>query len=127
MDNSKAIFKKLLQVIPNLKGIESYAKLSASGFMDLHVDILYKNGKQRLISLAHNYRAGGDSIPDPDMEITVDFEGESASAETYQDTYSYQVADSEKARNDLNDFLVMWLNNLIDQGHKIVNQCAIST
>jgi hypothetical protein len=122
MDNNKEIFTKLLQVMPNLKSIESYAKLSASGFMDLHVDILCKKTNQWRISLAHNYKAGGDIIPDPDMEITVDFKNESASAETYQDTYSYQVADSEKVRNDLNEFLVMWLGNLIDQGHKVVNQ-----
>jgi hypothetical protein len=41
--------------------------------MDLHVDILHKNGNVWRIALAHNYKAGGDVIPDPDMEVIVDF------------------------------------------------------
>ena len=67
MDHTKEIYTRLLQVIPNLRNIGSYAKLSAPGFMDLHVDILNKNGNVWRISLAHNYKAGGDVIPDPDM------------------------------------------------------------
>ena len=121
MDNIKEIYARLLDVIPNLRNIGSYAKLSASGFMDLHVDILSKNGNIWRISLAHNYKSGGDVIPDPDMEVTVDFAAETAQAETYQDTYVYREAVDQRSRRDLNAFLVMWLGNLIEQGHKSVN------
>jgi uncharacterized protein YqiB (DUF1249 family) len=120
MDHTKEIYTRLLQVIPNLRIIGSYAKLSAPGFMDLHVDVLLKNGNVWRIALAHNYRAGGDVIPDPDMEVTVDFAAETAQAETYQDTYLYREANDERSEKELNEFLVLWLGNMIDQGHKMV-------
>ena len=119
MDHTKEIYTRLLHVIPNLRNIGTYAKQSATGFMDLHVDILHKNGNVWRIALAHNYKAGGDVIPDPDMEVTVDFDNETAQAETYQDTYVYRVVDDEKSRKELNEFLVLWLGNLVEQGHKI--------
>ena len=37
MGHTKIIYARLLRVIPNLRNIGSYAKLSAPGFMDLHV------------------------------------------------------------------------------------------
>ena len=121
MDHTKEIYTRLLYVIPNLRNIGAYAKLSAPGFMDLHVDILHKNGNVWRISLAHNYKAGGDVIPDPDMEVTVDFENETAQAETYQDTYMFRQANDERSKKNLNEFLVLWLGNLIEQGHKSVD------
>ena len=124
MDHTKEIYIRLLQVIPNLRNIGSYAKLSASGFMDLHVDILNKCGTVWRIALAHNYKAGGDVIPDPDVEINVDFDNATAQAETYQDTYLYRVADDEKLRKELNQFLLQWLGNLIEQGHKKENSSS---
>jgi uncharacterized protein YqiB (DUF1249 family) len=121
MDHTEEIYARLLRVVPNLRNVGTYAKLSASGFMDLHVDILNKNGDVWRIALAHNYKSGGDVIPDPDMEVTVDFDNETAQAETYQDTYLYRVADDERSKKELNEFLVMWLGNLVEQGHKIVD------
>jgi uncharacterized protein YqiB (DUF1249 family) len=124
MDHTKEIYTRLLQVIPNLRNIGSYAKLSASGFMDLHVDILHKNANVWRIALAHNYKSGGDVIPDPDMEVTVDFAAETAQAETYQDTYLYREANDERSEKELNEFLIMWLGNLIKQGHKMENSSS---
>jgi uncharacterized protein YqiB (DUF1249 family) len=121
MDHTKEIYTRLLQVIPNLRNIGNYAKLSASGFMDLHVDILNKKGNVWRIALAHNYKSGGDVIPDPDMEVTVDFAAETAQADTYQDTYLYREANDERSKKELNEFLFMWLGNLIEQGHKSVD------
>ena len=92
--------------------------------MDLHVDILSKNGNVWRIAVAHNYKASGDVIPDPDIEVTVDFAAETAQAETYQDTYLYRVVDDEKSRKELNEFLLLWLNNLIEQGHKMENSSS---
>jgi uncharacterized protein YqiB (DUF1249 family) len=124
MDHTKQIYTHLLHVIPNLRNIGTYAKLSAPGFMDLHVDILHKKGNVWRIALAHNYKSGGDVIPDPDMEVTVDFAEETAQAETYQDTYVYREASDERSRQELNEFLVLWLDNLIEQGHKIVDSSS---
>jgi uncharacterized protein YqiB (DUF1249 family) len=93
--------------------------------MDLHIDILNKNGNVRRIALAHNYKAGGDVIPDPDMEVLVDFDNQTAQAETYQDTYVFREAEDQRSRQELNAFLLMWLGNLIEQGHKTVDSSSI--
>jgi uncharacterized protein YqiB (DUF1249 family) len=124
MDHTKQIYIRLLDVIPKLRNIGTYAKQAALGFMDLHVDILSKNGNVWRIALAHNYQAGGDVIPDPDMEVTVDFVAETAQAETCQDTYVYREANDQRARKELNEFLVLWLANLIEQGHKSVDSSS---
>ena len=124
MDHAKQIYTRLLHVIPNLRNIGTYAKFVAPGFMDLHVDILHKNENVWRISLAHNYKSGGDVIPDPDMEVTVDFTSETAQAETYQDTYVYREANDERSRKELNEFLVLWLGNLIEQGHSGVDSSS---
>ena len=120
VDHTKQIYARLLHVIPNLRNIGTYAKVSAPGFMDLHVDILNKNGNVWKIALAHNYKAGGDVIPDPDMEVMVDFDNETAQAKTYQDTYVYREAIDDASKKELDEFLVLWLGNLVEQGHKIV-------
>jgi hypothetical protein len=78
MDHTKQIYAGLLHVIPNIRNIGTYAKLSAPGFTDLHVDILNKNSDVWRIALSHNYKSGDDIIPDPDMEVTVDFATETA-------------------------------------------------
>ena len=122
--HTKEIYTRLLQVVPNLRNIGTYAKLSASGFMDLHVDILNKNGDVWRIALAHNYKSGGDVIPDPDMEVTVDFDNETAQAETYQDTYVYREANDETSKRELNEVLLMWLGNLVEQGQKMENSSS---
>jgi len=31
----------------------------------------------------------------------------------------YRVANDERSKKELNEFLFMWLGNLIEQGHKI--------
>ncbi|MGB5408298.1 MAG: hypothetical protein WBN43_16095 [Thiogranum sp.] len=92
--------------------------------MDLHVDILNKNGDVWRIALAHNYKSGGDVIPDPDMEVTVDFDNETAQAETYQDTYVYREANDETSKRELNEVLLMWLGNLVEQGQKMENSSS---
>ena len=53
------------------------------------------------------------------MEVTVDFDKETAQAETYQDTYGYREANDERSKKEWNEFLFMWLGNLVEQGHKI--------
>ena len=121
MDHTKEIYARLLHVIQNFRNVYTYARLSAPGFMDRHVDILNQKGNVWRTSLAHNYKVGGDVIPDPDMEAIVDFAAETAQAEAYQDTYVYRAVVDKRTSKELNEFLVLWLGNLIEQGHKSVD------
>ena len=120
MTTSKIRYQKLLRVIPDLLSIKEYRKLTSSGYMDLHVDILYREGNKMRIAIAHNYIQNGDVIGDPDSELEVDTKAETVDMKTFQNIYIYSVVEDgdEKLQNELNEFLDMWLDNLIDQGHK---------
>lgn len=130
-------FNKLNKVIPNLKqNLEkgsTYGKSSfeeESGHMGLSLDVIGKDTDNRYeVALSHTYQENGDLIPDPDMQLRIDFDLETVEALTYQDSIGYQqvyhqendkVYFNNKLKKDLNKFLSQWLTNLIQQGHKIV-------
>ena len=126
MNTQKEIYKRLVRVIPNLYSIKESGKSEAHGFMDFNLDILQRKGDVLRIAISHYYKhPSGDMIADPDMEILVNRKTETAEALTYQDTYGYQEVYSEDGScnqsllRSLDEFLLMWLNNLYEQGHKI--------
>jgi uncharacterized protein YqiB (DUF1249 family) len=125
------IFKKLEEIfkMPLKELFEKYGflKLQAPGFMDLNVDVLSKNR----LSLAHNYIQNGDVMADPDMEIEVNFDRQTAEVLSYQDCYGYQtvyvfnekgekVLFYPKTKKDLNIFISQWLTNIKNQGHIVI-------
>jgi uncharacterized protein YqiB (DUF1249 family) len=126
VSTQKEIYKRLVRVIPNLYSIKESGKSEAPGFMDFYLDILQRKGDVLRIAISHYYKhPSGDMISDPDMEILVNRKSETAEALTYQDTYGYQEVYSEdgscnaSCQRSLDEFLLMWLNNLYEQGHKI--------
>ena len=126
MNTQKEIYKRLIRVIPNLYSIKESGKSEAPGFMNFNLDILQRKGGVLRVAISHYYKhPSGDMIPDPDMEILVNRKTETAEALTYQDIYRYQEVYSENGscneslQYSLNEFLLMWLNNLHKQGHKI--------
>lgn len=126
MNIQKEIYRRLARVIPNLYSIKESGKSEVPGFMDFNLDILQRKGDVLRIAISHYYKhPSGDMIPDPDMEILVNRETETAEALTYQDVYVYQEVHSEDGtrnaslQRSLNEFLLMWLQNLHEQGHKI--------
>ena len=126
MNTQKEIYKRLARVIPNLYCTKESSKSEASGFMDFHLDILQRRGDVLRIAISHYYKhPSGDMIADPDMEIMINRKTETVEALTYQDIYGYQEVYAEDGscnqslKHSLNEFLLMWLNNLYEQGHKI--------
>jgi uncharacterized protein YqiB (DUF1249 family) len=126
VNTQKEIYKRLIRVIPNVYSIKESGKSEVHGFMDFNLDILQRKGDVLRIAISHYYKhPSGDMIADPDMEILVNRKTETAEALTYQDTYGYQEVYSEDGscnkslQQSLNEFLLMWLNNLHEQGHKI--------
>ena len=126
MNVQKEIYKQLIRVIPNLYSIKESGKSEAPGFMDFNLDILQRKSDVLRIAISHYYKhPSGDMIADPDMELMVNRKTQTAEALTYQDTYGYQEVYSESGscneslQYSLNEFLLMWLNNLYEQEHKI--------
>ena len=120
-------YKKLSVLLPSLPVIPEYSKSTVSGFMDLNLDLLEKRGKVFSIALSHYYKhPSGDMIPDPDMTMMVDTAAQTVEALTYQDIYRYDEVFpdgdvDQSVRNSLNTFLAHWLQNCIDQGHRLAD------
>lgn len=126
-DLHNRIYKKLLDVVPDLLTIEEQGKSKVPGLMDLNLDVLNRTPSKIVIALSHYWKhPSGDMIADPDMEVAVYPPQERAEALTYQDTYGYNKVYSSdgtlvdvRLKRELNKFLTLWLGNLIVQGHKI--------
>ena len=125
-DLHSRIYKKLLNVVPDLLTIEEHGKSKVRGLMDLNLDVLTRTPSKIVIALSHYYKhPSSDIIADPDMEIAAYPDREVAEALTYQDTFGYRVVYHDgnrvdvRAKRDLNSFLNTWLGNLIVQGHRI--------
>ena len=123
---SQSIYKKLIKIIPDIATRRSAgkSKLSSDALMDLNLDILSKKKNIIRIALSHYYKVNSDLVADPDCELIINTELQTANAMTYQDTYIYQTAEhdggiNQKLVNELNEFVDQWLQNCIDQGHKI--------
>lgn len=137
MQPYSSIYKKLMQVIPDLiKHIEEgkyhgkSVKDPKGGLMDLNFDYLGKDKKGNyLVALSHYFEQNGDMVADPDMQIRILPDQEAAEAMTFQDQFGYQEVYPDKGdgkeyvdlkrKKDLNQFLSQWLTNIIRQGHKI--------
>ena len=137
MQPYSSIYKKLMQVIPDLiKHIQEgkyhgkSVKDPKGGLMDLNYDYVGKdkNGNY-MIAISHYFEQNGDLVADPDMQIRILPDLEAAEAMTFQDQFGYQVVYPDKGdgkeyvdlgrKKDLNKFLNQWLTNIIQQGHKI--------
>ena len=135
MQPYSAIYTKLNKLVPdlveNLEKGKTYgkSKLDSEALMDLNFDLLYKDEEGRyIIALSHYYKQAGDLIADPDMQIRIDPEMETAEALSYQDTYGYHEVYLKKDGKDFvnqqqkkeqNKFLSQWLTNALKQGHII--------
>jgi uncharacterized protein YqiB (DUF1249 family) len=102
-------------------------RFRSEGYMDLVVETMgfeFKGGK--VISMAHYYEQNGDLVSDPEMQVIVYVDG-SIEAFSYQDQRVYQEVYVDENRyytqlkKSMNDFLIIWTNNLIAQGHKEVD------
>ena len=123
---SQSIYKKLIKIIPDIatRNDAGKSQLSSDALMDLNLDLLSREGNIVRIALSHYYKQNGDMVADPDMEIIINTHLMTANAMTYQDSMIFQSAEQDggvdqKLVNSLNEFLDRWLQNCIDQGHKI--------
>lgn len=127
-------YRRLLKVVPDLveqlqnADAELHGKSYATGYMDLHFDLVGKNKRGYYVALSHYYKQNGDMIADPDMVLRVDLKNQTVEALTYQDSFGYkEVYDNymnpqtvrTREQKSQNSFLGNWLRNLIQQGHEI--------
>jgi uncharacterized protein YqiB (DUF1249 family) len=119
------LYRKLTVLIPTLPHVPEYGKSQVPGLMDLNLDLLSRNDEIITVALSHYYEQNGDLIADPDMVVRIDTNAETVEALTFQDTCTYREVYLDgnrvdvKAKRELNAFLVQWLTNLIDQGHRL--------
>jgi uncharacterized protein YqiB (DUF1249 family) len=121
-------YKRLMQILPDLATMKTgdAVVLKAESFQDLHVDVLLSPSEGRtLVALAHYYELNGDLISDPDMQIAVYHDRKMVEALTWQNAMGFSEVYPEPGKvnvtmkRELNDFLQIWLKNIISQGHKV--------
>lgn len=104
--------------------VKEHKKITSPGHMDLHIDVLQDNDKERIITLAHNYIQNNGVIADPDVEIRI-FKGlQKAEAlryqqdllGIYQSVYPESGKVNSQVKKQLNEFLQDWLQILKLQG-----------
>lgn len=122
--NARKSFKLLRQLFGgDITKFPESAKSERPGYMALHFDFQFRDGDTARIALAHYYKQNGDMVPDPDMVIEVNRTAETAEALSFQNAMFYQDATTEdggrheRVSRSMNEFLVTWLGNAIDQGH----------
>jgi hypothetical protein len=129
---NKSNFKRLkeLGIYTNEKPLD-YRKSKSSPFMDLvvervpHHDCDLASQEGIAYSLTHYFESNGDLCKDPDMVVILFPEQESAVASTfeqsippiYQKVYSDEGVPNAPLMQSLNNFLSLWLDNLLTQGH----------
>ena len=137
-DKYQVIFKRLKRLIPDLKELEpgTARKFESEGYIPLCLDVLERHLDPKSdalwlhISLAHNFIQNGDVMADPDMEIRVYLNEDWQRAEAltyqqdslgiYQQVYPDPRHVNTRLKRQLNDFLMIWLNNIRKQGFQEV-------
>ena len=94
--------------------------------MRFAVEVLRRQLPGRVVlSLAHYYEQNGDLVPDPEMEVMVDFanrtvEALSISQATGRHARVYEGTTLNlREKREQNAFLGMWLLNLRRQGYRL--------
>jgi len=126
-------FKLLLKIYPDLETIDEYRRMeNGGGLMPLSLDVLRKNGQKTIIALSHYFKSPcGDMIPDPDMEIEINWEHKLVFVLAYQDSFGYQPVYTyspsgartgvfPRRQKECNKFLTRWLRNISQSGYEIV-------
>lgn len=108
--------KKLAK--PVLEKKITYLKYCANGMMDFNIEIIGEDE----IAISHYYECNGDMMADPDITLKIDNIHELAIPLSYsQDNLGYYITSKTKPAlmNDLNEFIVGWLNNIVNTGYKL--------
>jgi hypothetical protein len=96
-------------------------KLEKEPYQTLHVDVLERSGDAVTIALAHYYEQNGDLVPDPDMEIRLNFTTRTAVPLSFQNGLVYTRVEgvdgqpNPKALVSLTSFLSSWVRNIAEQ------------
>jgi len=125
LDNTAtAIFHKL---IDGLDRIGSHRKIGEDGgaFMAVCVDVIDKQGPNRIISIAHYFKQNGDMCCDPDMTFMVTKVGsvwpmtfQQAIPPVYHESAVYAsgiTVKDEKRQRELVEFANQWMRNIDEQ------------
>jgi uncharacterized protein YqiB (DUF1249 family) len=126
MDLYRQNYCKLLQLLPELHGMNKPAKLVALGHANVHVDVIERHAHRLVLRMSHYLqRLHGAAIPDPDMTVEVYLLAKTVGVLTYSDCFGSRkvfcpelMAFSPLAKAELNNFLEQWLNKMIADGRR---------
>ena len=132
--NYARLEKLMGQPLDSLSEERAYRLRSDQGFMDLVVERLEpcpETGAM-VLSMAHYFTQEGDLCQDPEMTVRIfppegDRKGcleastfEQAIPPIYQEVYPAPGKVAPALKRQLNEFLSLWLRNLKEQGHRLI-------
>ena len=107
-----------------LQGHNSY-KLASTGFMDLTVET-WQEGKNTMVSMCHYGEQNGELMKDPDVLFKVERITDQSWTQTNREQITYReiqmayTAYYSEDHAEIKDFMEnTWVDNLIQQGHKV--------
>jgi len=101
-----------------LEGHNSY-KLASMGFMDLTVES-WQEGRNTIVSMCHYGEQNGDLMADPEIVFKVGGKGVYFGMISYREQVNHYVNFSSVDHAEIKDFMEnTWIDNLIQQGHKV--------
>ena len=99
-----------------LQGHNSY-KLASTGFMDLTVET-WQSGESTFVSMCHYGEQNGDMMKDPDVLFKLEQE-----IITYKEIQMDYTGYYSEDHAEIKEFMEnTWIDNLINQGHKLVQK-----
>jgi uncharacterized protein YqiB (DUF1249 family) len=124
MDIYQLNYRKLSQLIPNLKDLQPSAILSALGRADIEISVLDRHHEKLVLRLTRlQRRVSGEIVVDLDMTVAVYLRAQRIEALTYQDCFGYRqvycndlLVFSPVVQRDLNAHFAQWLTALTTQG-----------
>lgn len=97
---------------------------NGDGFMDLVVRVMQETNEQSLVSMGHYFESDGMPYPDPVMHFRINREKGLVTPLVYKNSvYLSKSPDGsplpEKEQEEMREFLMLWLNNIIIQGYSL--------
>jgi len=130
MTNRQRLYELMGVILGPLDQLPDHAKMESGGYMPLNLDVIERNSAQTVIALAHYYECNSDLVPDPDMVFALHHANHPTKPQTvevrsFQNLMTYhEIPPTEGAGESataqrLEAFAVMWMRNLINQGHRL--------
>ena len=123
----ETIYKHLISIVPEILEPTFDGRTLTSptpGHKDLEITLINSSPDQLHIAIGWYITHLGPILPDPEMEIAIHPGKQQAEALSHEDTLSHRIVYSDvnqanpAIQRELNQFLLEWLQRILDRGYR---------